>query len=75
MIGGPVKLFIGLRYRVHGILHEYLGPARLSGESDIVHVFLRNEWRPDTRDQLPLTLVKQSAVDDSVTRTKIKERR
>jgi hypothetical protein len=66
-----MKLFIGLRYRVEGILHEYLGPARLPGGSEIAHVFLRNEWRPDTPGQLPLTLVEESTVDELVTKTRI----
>jgi hypothetical protein len=66
-----MKLFIGLRYRVEGILHEYLGPARLPGGSDIAHVFLRNEWRPDTPGQLPLTLVQETEVDQLVTKTRI----
>jgi hypothetical protein len=66
-----MQLLIGLRYRVEGILHEYLGPARLPGESGIAHVFLRNEWRPNTPDQLPLTLVEASAVEAVVTKTRI----
>lgn len=69
-----MKLFIGLRYRVEGILHEYLGPARLPGGSEIAHVFLRNEWRPDTSGQLPLTLVEESTVDELVTNTRIRGR-
>jgi len=73
-IGGisiSMRLFIGLRYRVEGVLHEYLGPARLPGESALAHVFLRNEWRPDTPGQLPLTLVEESEVDMAVTKTRI----
>lgn len=70
-----MKLLIGLRYRVEGILHEYLGPARLPGGSDIAHVFLRNEWRPNTPDQLPLTLVEESKVDETVATTRIRGRR
>lgn len=66
-----MRLFIGLRCRVEGILHEYLGPARLPGGSEIAHVFLRNEWRPDTPGQLPLTLVEDSSVDEVVTKTTI----
>lgn len=54
-----------------GVLHEYLGPARLPERSDIVHVFLRNEWRPNTPDQLPLTLVYESDLASSVTKTRI----
>lgn len=69
-----MKLFVGLRYRVEGILHEYLGPARLPG-GEIAHVFLRNEWRPDTQGQLPLTLVEESTVDEVVTKTRIRGRR
>ena len=70
-----MKLLVGLRYRVEGILHEYLGPARLPGGSDIAHVFLRNEWRPNTPGQLPLTIVEESAVDKSVIKTRIEGRR
>jgi len=70
-----MKLLIGLRYRVEGILHEYLGPACLPGGSDIAHVFLRNEWRPNTPGQLPITLVEESTVDDVVTKTRIRGRR
>lgn len=70
-----MKLFIGLRYRVGGILHEYLGPARLPGGSDIAHVFLRNEWRPNDPGQLPLTLVEESTVDELVMKTRIRGRR
>lgn len=70
-----MKLFIGLRYRVEGILHEYLGPARLPGGADIAHVFLRNEWRPNTPGQLPLTLVEEANVDKVVTKTRIRGRR
>lgn len=65
------NLRVGLRYRVSGILHEYLGPARLPDEAETVHVFLRNEWRPDTPGQLPLTLVAGAAVRQSVTKTGI----
>ncbi len=65
------SLRVGIRYRVSGILHEYLGPAHLHGEAEKVHVFLRNEWRPDTPDQLPLTLVPGPAVGQSVTKTGI----
>lgn len=70
-----MKLFVGLRYRVEGVLHEYLGPAQLPGGSEIAHVFLRNEWRPDTLGQLPLTLVEESTVDEVVTKTRIRGRR
>lgn len=71
-VRAQMKLFIGLRYRVEGILHEYLGPARLPGGSEIAHVFLRNEWRPDSAGQLPLTLVEESTVDALVTKTGIR---
>lgn len=67
-----MKLFIGVRYRVAGILHEYLGPAHLPGGSDIAHVFLRNEWRPNTSGQLPLTLVAEATVEEMVTKTRIR---
>lgn len=67
-----MRLLIGLRYRVEGVLHEYLGSARLPDGSGIAHVFLRNEWRPDTPDQLPLTLVADGNVDESVSKTKMR---
>jgi hypothetical protein len=70
-----MQLLIGLRYRVDGILHEYLGRAFLPGSDRIAHVFLRNEWRPDTPDQLPLTLVDDSQADEMVTPTRIRGRR
>ena len=66
----PKRLAIGLRYRVDGILHEYLGPAQLPDRGGIAHVFLRNEWRPDTPGQLPLTLVAEDHVDRSVVKTR-----
>ena len=66
-----MNLHVGLRYKVDGVLHEYLGPARLPRGTEIVHVFLRNEWRPDTPGQLPLTLIEDPEVDDVVTKTRI----
>lgn len=65
------KLTIGLRYRVNGILHEYLGEAGLPSGGGLAHVFLRNEWRPNTPDQLPLTIVDDDAVEELVTSTRI----
>ena len=70
-----VHLLIDLRYRVGGILHEYLGQAFLPGSDSIAHVFLRNEWRPDTPNQLPLTLVEDSQAEEMVPPTRIRERR
>jgi hypothetical protein len=70
-----VHLLIGLRYRVGWILHEYLGRAFLPGSDSITHVALRNEWRPDTPDQLPLTLVEDSQAEEMVTPTRIRGRR
>ncbi len=63
----PKNLRIGLRYRVDGILHEYLGTAYLPDGESVAHVFLRNEWRPDTQGRPPLTLVDDKVVDESVT--------
>lgn len=68
-----MKLHVGLRYRVDGVLHEYLGPARLPRGTEIAHVFLRNEWRPDTPGQLPLTLVEETAVENVVTKARTGE--
>ena len=56
---------------MEGVLHEYLGAARLPGERQVVHVFLRNEWRPSTVDQLPLTLVSEATLKQSVEKTGI----
>jgi hypothetical protein len=70
-----VQLLIGLRYRVNGILHEYLGEAVLPHSNTTAHVFLRNEWRPNTPDQLPLTIVRTSDVGKTVTPTRHKGRR
>ena len=58
----------GARYRVKGVLHEYMGPADLPNDNGRGHVFLRTEWRPNTPGQLPFTLVSEEAVDASVTR-------
>jgi len=69
------KLIIGLRYRVSGTLHEYLGEARLPSGEGLAHVFLRNEWRPNTSDQLPLTIVVDDAVDELVTSTRLRRSR
>jgi hypothetical protein len=62
----PKNLRIGLRYRVDGVLHEDLGTAYLPDGESVAHVFLRNEWRPDTGGLLPLTLVDDKVVDESV---------
>lgn len=73
-ISALMRLLIGLRYRVEGILHEYLGTAQLPNDSGLAHVFLRNEWRPNTPGQLPLTLVAEDDVADAVTKTRIERR-
>ena len=65
----PLKLKEGVRYRVKDILHEYLGQARLPHGSDLVHVFLRSEWRPETQGQPLITLVEGAEVDQLVTKT------
>jgi hypothetical protein len=70
-----MQLLIGLRYRVDGILHEYLGQAALPRSDALAHVFLRNEWRPNTPDQLPLTIVVDSDVEETVIPTRQKGRR
>ena len=70
-----MRLLIGLRYRVDGILHEYLGEAVLPHANTTAHVFLRNEWRPNTPDQLPLTIVRTSDIEEAVTPTRHKRRR
>jgi hypothetical protein len=64
------NLIIGLRYRVNGILHEYLGEALLPDGDEVGHVFLRNEWRPNTPNQLPLTIVAQPQVGQAVIKTR-----
>jgi hypothetical protein len=66
-----VQLLIGHRYRVSGILHEYLGQAFLPQSNTVIHVFLRNEWRPGTADQLPVTIVEEAAVEETVTASRV----
>ena len=56
------------RYRVHGILHDYVGSALLPDSHRMVRVFCRAEWRPNTDDQLAFTLVDDTAIPNSVTR-------
>lgn len=70
-----MQLLTGLRYRVDAILHEYLGEAVLPHSDTTAHVFLRNEWRPNTPDQLPLTIAVDSGVEETVTPTRQKSRR
>jgi len=65
------NLIIGLRYRVGGILHEYIGDALLPDGTGVAHVFLRNEWRPNTAHQLPLTLIREDDVELSVEKSRI----
>jgi hypothetical protein len=60
-----------MRYFVDGILHEYLGVARLPGGEGIAHVFLLNEWRPDSAGRLPLALVDEGGLGESVADTEI----
>lgn len=70
-----MQLLTGMRDRVDGILHDYLGEAVLSHSDTTAHVFLRNEWWPNTPDQLPLTIVGDSGVEETVTPTRQKGRR
>lgn len=63
-----VRLVVGSRYRVDGVMHDYLGPALSPGDGGRVHAFRRREWRPDTPDQLLITLVPDASVALSVTR-------
>jgi hypothetical protein len=58
-----VRLLTGARYRVDGVLHEYLGEAMVPDAGRKGHVFLRSEWRPFIEDQLPLTIVNSQDVD------------
>ena len=62
----PIRLRIGQRCRVEGVLHAYLGPAYLNGEAELVHVFARREWRPGTPGQLPVSLVRDPDLADLV---------
>jgi hypothetical protein len=52
-----VPLELDQRCRVRGVLHSYLGEIRLDAGGELIHVFLRCEWRPNTPGQLRLTLV------------------
>jgi hypothetical protein len=61
------RLRIGQRCRVDGVLHTYLGPAHLRDVDSPVHVFHRDEWRPYTPDQLPVSLVRERDLLASVT--------
>jgi hypothetical protein len=53
------RLRVGQSCRVAGVLHSYLGPARLQGEFELLYAFSRREWRPHRPDQVPVTLVRQ----------------
>ncbi|MGH8952674.1 MAG: hypothetical protein ACRDX9_14795 [Acidimicrobiia bacterium] len=61
-------LNVGSAYLVNGILHDYLGPAIAPDSGGRVHAFRRREWRPNTPDQLLVSLVAEDAVEGSVTR-------
>lgn len=63
-----IRLRVGQRCRVNGVLHTYLGPAHLDDTKTVVHVFHRDEWRPQTPDQLGVTLVRDRDLTTSVTR-------
>lgn len=65
-----VRLAMRRRYRVNGILHEYLGKALSPDHQSTVHVFRRNEWRPNTPDQFPLTIVLDADIDHTVAPTR-----
>lgn len=63
-----IRLNGGSTYRVNGVLHDYLGPTVSPDTGGLLHAFRRREWRPDTPDQLPVTLVPDAEVGWSVTR-------
>ena len=58
------RLRIDQRCRVDGVMHAYLGCARLDGE--LLHVFARCEWRPDTPDQQAVSLVRDTDLGAAV---------
>ena len=66
--GTVFRLDVGSAYLVRGILHDYLGPALTPETGGLVHAFRRREWRPNTRDQLLVTLVPENEIEGSVTR-------
>ena len=51
---------------VDGVLHAYLGTAHLEGEKQPFHAFARYEWRPHTTGLLPVTLVREDDLAESV---------
>lgn len=61
-----LRLRVDQRCRVDGVLHAYLGAAHLDGEEEVLHAFARCEWRPNTPGQLPVTLVREVDLADSV---------
>lgn len=67
---GSPRLRVDQRCRVDGILHVYLGPTRLDDDEDLLHAFARCEWRPNTPDQLPVTLVRHTDLAASVAPTR-----
>lgn len=64
--GRSPRLRVDQRCRVDGVLHAYLGAAHLDGEDETLHAFARCEWRPNTPGQLPVTLVREDDLADSV---------
>ena len=62
-----LRMRVGATYRVGGILHDYLGPAISPETGRLVHAFRRREWRPDTPDQLLVTLVAECEIQRAVT--------
>ena len=64
--GGSSLLRTGRKCCVDGVLDAYLGSAHLEGEKQLFHAFALYEWRPHTTVQLPVTLVRENDLAESV---------
>ncbi|HEX9855411.1 MAG TPA: hypothetical protein VGC47_08865 [Acidimicrobiia bacterium] len=58
---------VGSRYRIEGFRHEVLVPAALPGEG-LARAFPGKERGPSTPGQLRVTLLRDGAIEGSVTR-------
>ena len=65
--GTPVRLRVGQRVRVNGSLHSYLGTTSLDSIDEPIHVFVREEWRPEPGERSSVTLVEAQDMATSVT--------
>lgn len=56
------RIHVKDRCGIDGVAHIYLGKANLPDREEIVYVFARREWQPDTDCQQPLTLVRYDEI-------------